>query len=826
MHKITLLLIITLLFTPHLADAQGITGRVYDARSGEGLPFATIKFGEGGQGEVAGMDGKFTLPEGKWPWIEISCLGYKPKKLALPAKNLDIYLQPSDNTLNEVSVKPPYEKIRRILNSAVANKNVNNPDKYDWYKCHVYYKMIVDMDTPMAKTIKNKKPPTLTRKEKENRVEDSLRRKRFRDFITNDHLLMSETYSIRTWEKPQKLQEEVLASRFSGFKKSMFTSLVTDVLPFHAYTDYFTLNGKDYHNPVSKGYNEYYRFNLEDEIVQGEDTVWILSFKPKGHNANELKGTVYINSSGYAISQIIAMGFDTILKMNVRIEQQYEQLPVTATEKRWFPKHLNYIIDLTQENNKSKVSYHMKGYSRIDSVTWDKDENFRFDKTHTIKLETHADELSDIAWRALRPEPLDKKEQTTYEVVDSLGEKIHLDRKMNYLSKLPEAKVPIGILDLDLKRLFNWNKYEGYRLGVGAQTNEHLIKWLSVGGWAGYGFNDEHWKYGGFAEFYADRNHEFVFRAGYTDDINDPGRIHINNDVDKNYLNAYILQRVDETKTTALSVKKKLGYWTMELAGRQQQINPKYQYALAYDGANYKNFTANEASLSFRYAYAERTAPYFGYYYSIGSKYPIWYGKITSGSISGGAGMQLPYTQAVTAVLWHKHINRIGFEHFLLEGGKSWSNSALPLSKLFAGNGYNYDTNSITSFYTFGGLLTMLPYQYYTDQFASFTYRHDFDWKLYKFQIPGTQYSSAPNICLQYNVLYGTLSHPEAQQYVNFSVPSTGYHEAGVLLNNLVRVVYFNVYYLTLNVGYFYHFTQVANISDNSRVVVGVGFEM
>ena len=75
MHKITLLLIITLLFTPHLADAQGITGRVYDARSGEGLPFATIKFGEGGQGEVAGMDGKFTLPEGKWPWIEISCLG-------------------------------------------------------------------------------------------------------------------------------------------------------------------------------------------------------------------------------------------------------------------------------------------------------------------------------------------------------------------------------------------------------------------------------------------------------------------------------------------------------------------------------------------------------------------------------------------------------------------------------------------------------------------------------------------------------------------------------------------------------------------------------
>ena len=468
----------------------------------------------------------------------------------------------------------------------------------------------------------------------------------------------------------------------------------------------------------------------------------------------------------------------------------------------------------------------MKGYSRIDSVTWDEDKDFHFDKTHTVKLAPKADELTDSVWQAVHPEPLDKKEALTYKVIDSLGEKIHLDRAMTYFSKIPEGKIPVGILDFDLKRLFNFNNYENIRLGLGAQTNEHLIKWLSVGGWAGYGFNDAHWKYGGFAELYADHNREFVFKAGYSDDINDPGRIRMNNELDKNYLNAYLLQRVDETKTFTLSVRKKLGYWALELAGRQQQIKPKYQYALLYDGADYKTFTANEASITFRYAYAERTAPFFGSYYSLGSKYPIWYGKVTSGNISGGTNMLEPYTQAVTAVLWHKHINRIGFEHFLLEGGKSWSNGTLPLSKLFAGNGYNYDASSSISLYTFGGLLTMLPYQYYTDQFASFIYRHDFDWKLYKFEIPDTKFSSAPNICLQYNVLYGTLNNPQAQQYVHFSVPSTGYNEAGILLNNLARVIYANLYYLTLNFGYFYHFTPVPNVSSDSRVVVGVGFEL
>ena len=815
-----------LALVPFWALAQ-VTGHVYDAKTRAGIPFATIKLGESGQGEIAALDGTFVIPAGNWSWIEITSLGYKPQKVNLHGGNLDIYLGPADNTLNEVAITPPYDKIRRILNNAIANKNENDPDKYDWYRCHVYYKMTVDADAqPIIDTAKKKKTTTLKLDKKNTASKDSLKRKQFRDFIENQHLLMSETYSIRSWRRPQQLQEDVLASRFSGFKRSMFTGLVTDVLPFHAYTDYINMNGKDYHNPVSRGYEQYYRFNLVDEMLQGMDTLWILSFRPRGNNANELKGTVYINSAGYAISRIIAKAYDTILKMDVRIEQEYEQLPVEKNKKHWFPRHLNYVIDWSQQSSHSKIGFHMKGYSRIDSVTWDDDKDFRFDKTHTVRLAAKADELSDTTWQTVRPEPLDAKETRSYHIVDSIGDKMHLDRTMAVFSKLPEGKISVCILDFDLKRLVNGNDYEGIRLGLGAQTNEHLIRWLSLGGWAGYGFNDKQWKYGGFAEIYADRNREFAFKVAYTDDINDPGRIHLNNDLDKNYLSAYLLQRVDETRTFSISVRKKLGYWGLELTGQQQLIDPKYKYALLYDGVPHNTFTANEGSLAFRYAYAERTAPFFGSYYSLGSKYPIWYGKVTAGSLASGTDMQTPYIQAVTAAVWHKHINRLGFEHFLIEGGRSWSNGTLPLSKLFAGNGYNYDNSSSISLYTFGGIMTMLPYQYYTDQFASFIWRHDFDWKLYKFQVPGAKIGSAPNICLQYNMLYGTLVHPEVQQYVNFAVPTNGYHEAGLLLNNLVRVVYANLYYLTLNVGYFYHITATPGANNNGRLAVGIGFEL
>ncbi len=798
---------------PMLALAQERQGRVFDAKTRDGLPFATVKFGSTGKGTVAGLDGRFEIPAdiaGIVSSIEITSLGYEPQQVQLIKKKLEIYLQPQDNALIEVTVTPPYDKMRRIINNAIDNKSRNNPDKYDWYRCHVYYKMVADFTVPDS---------TLSDTSADDRET--------KDFMENQHLLMTETYSIRTWRKPQQLQEQVIAARFSGFKKSLLNGLVTDVLPFHAYTDYITLNGKDYHNPISRGFEQHYRFNLVDEVQQGADTIWALSFRPRSYKGNTLKGVVYITSHGYAISRITAEAHDTLVKMRVRIEQQYEEEAAPGGDTRWFPRHLNYIIDW-QGIGKTKTNLFMKGNSRIDSVTFTEDENFRFDKRHTVKMTPGADMLPDSTWKAIRPDTLDAKERRTYRVIDSFGQAIKLDKYAGYIAKLPEGKVPIGPLDLDVKRIISGNKYEKIRLGIGLQTNEKIIKWLSVGGWAGYGFRDVHWKYGAFAEVYADKYKEFVFRAGYTDDISDPGRVRLHRDIDKGYLKMYLLQRVDNTRTWNVSVRKKLGYVSLELEGRQQEIIPKYAYALDYPSESFSTFKATEASLSFRYAYAERTAPFFGYYGRTGNRYPVLYGRITQGNVAAGQTMNTAYTQALAAVLWHKHINRIGFEHILIEGGKSWSDNTLPLSKLFVGQGFRYDTKSSIqqSAYTFGGMMTIYPYEYYTDQFVMFIYRHDFDWKLYKLDSRKALLSSAPNICLQYNMLYGTLNDRNAHKLVAFSVPDNAYHEAGMLLNNIIRYRYLNLYYLTLNMGYFYHVTDGPfDAKMHGKMVMGLGIE-
>lgn len=791
---------------------QMVSGRVFDKTTSEPIPFATVKYGDGKQGVIAGLDGVFQLPipnaiDGLSS-IEISSMGYTPLRLPLPLSTDAFYLMPMSNTLADITVSPPYDKMRRLINLVIDNNNRNNPDKYQQYKCHMYYKMVVDISLPdsvMTDTAANSR--------------------RKADFVTNQHLLLSETYSVRRWRAPQTLQEDILATRLSGLQKAAFTSTVTDVLPFHAYNNFIALNGKDYPNPMSRGFERRYSFNLADEMLDGSDTVWILSFRPKGNKSNLLSGKVYIHSQGYAISRMVAMAKDTMLGQTVRIEQQYKQHNDNG-QLRWFPASLNYIIDRRMEKGSSFSMMHLKGNSQIDSVSWTAEPDVKFDKRHTIRLADNADNSQTNGLATLRPAPLNPKEERTYRVIDSFGIIAKTDKIMDVLRNIPEGRISVGAMDVDLKRFLSANKYESVRLGLGLQTNDRLLKWLSVGGWAGYGFRDKEWKYGGFAEAYMDKHKEFVIKAAYADDIADPGRIRLHPDVDRNYLRTFLLQRVDETKTLSISVRKKIGYWDAEITALQQDIIPRYGYALRVDGMEYSLFGAREASLGWRYAYARRTVPFMGRYYTLGSRYPMWYGKVTTGELTAGI-TTTNYIQAVTALTWQKHINRLGNERIMVQAGKVWSNGTLPLSKLFAGNGYKYDAGSFLSIYAFGGLMTMYPYEYYTDEYVQVCYRHEFDWKLFKVESAKSKFSTAPNIGLQYNLLYGTLSNRASHRNVAIGIPYQGYHEVGLMLCNLLRVRRSgNMFYSTLNVGYFYNPTPTIDLQQNGKLVFGVSAEL
>jgi len=795
-----LLIATAILFCPLAGSLAQTTvyGFVRDARTAKPLPFAAIKTGDKGQGVVADLDGRFTVSVPEGIDIEIHYLGYETLKQRISHTKDTLYLElvPAFNVINEVVIRPPREKIRRILNNAISHRDEHNPELYDWYRCHVYYKMLADAILP----------DTLLQ-------HDSARE--IRNFLESQHLLMSETYSIRTWKRPQKLQEEILGSRVSGFKKSLFNGLVTDMLPFHAYSDYLVLNGKEYHNPISKGYGLRYQFALEDELLQGNDTTWLLSFKPK-KGMSGLRGKVYISSDGYPITHLIATAYDSNLVREVRLEQQY-----TKVGDRWFPNQLNYIFNWQVKSEKAFATVQMQGTSRIDSVSFDELRRFRFDKVHTVKLKAGADELDDTAWMKLRPAPLSGREQQTYTVMDTLIGNTGVAQILPYVDKLMQLKVPYKFLDFDLKRLVRNNSFENFRLGLGAQTNEKWLRWLSIGGWAGYGLRDTKWKYGGFAEFYLDPYKESVLSLRYDHDLRDPGRLELHPELNKNYLRAWLMQRADQITTYSAAIKQQLGYWQFGLEGKYETITPQYHYELQdVAGAGYNTFNATEASLSVRYAYAERSAPFLSRYYRTGTRYPILYGRISAGQLESG-NYNTNYLQLLGAVSWQKHINRLGNERLLVMGGKSWSDRTLPISKLFSGNGIR--RNDDYNLYSFGALVTATPYALYSDAFAALYWKHDFDWHFYSYNPANRSLGSVPSLSLAHNVMYGTMNDRQAQQLVLFDVPDKAYHESGVMINDILRVKYVDLYYLTINAGYFYHWTNTGWNKKNGSVVFGLG---
>ncbi|HEX8315115.1 MAG TPA: DUF5686 family protein, partial [Flavisolibacter sp.] len=282
-------LFILFLLMANITDAQRVVkGIIADSVSKLPLPFATVQAAGEAKAVISSIDGRFSLSLLRDGLVYFSYSGHRTK--AIPASKLaqqdTVFLSPQPGTLDEVIIRSPLSKIKRIINTAIKNKPLHNPDQYRYYACNIYYKMIMDvteygnynMDSIERRQDSLRNIRMAKRKQKDSTATDTARGI---PFAYPTHLFMSETYSRRRYKKPAQTQETVLASKTSGLSKTYFASFITDILPFHVYSDYVSLNGTDFINPVAKGWQGRYRFLLENEIVVDNDTVFILSYAPK-----------------------------------------------------------------------------------------------------------------------------------------------------------------------------------------------------------------------------------------------------------------------------------------------------------------------------------------------------------------------------------------------------------------------------------------------------------------------------------------------------------------------------------------------------------------
>jgi CarboxypepD_reg-like domain len=190
--------------------AQVISGQIFDARSKEPLPFVSVTIKNTTKGTSSREDGSFsiTVPNRDTELI-FSSLGYFPKVLKA-SKVGEVYLEEKDNQLNEITVHY-INPAHRIIDAAIQNKPFNDPEQFPSFRYEVYHKSIVTADI------------------------DSLNpNKKLGKILQNSDLFVNESYATRQFIRPNLSKEIITASRTSGTKSTLFTSLTPLLQQFKA----------------------------------------------------------------------------------------------------------------------------------------------------------------------------------------------------------------------------------------------------------------------------------------------------------------------------------------------------------------------------------------------------------------------------------------------------------------------------------------------------------------------------------------------------------------------------------------------------------------
>jgi hypothetical protein len=102
-------------------------------------------------------------------------------------------------------------------------------------------------------------------------------------------------------------------------------------------------------------------------------------------------------------------------------------------------------------------------------------------------------------------------------LVDSILQANRNAAKQKYVRLLAEGKIPVGIVNINYNNILSYNLFEGFKIGIGAETNRLLSKYVSFGGYFTYGLNDESIRHGSWVNIYPKGYYDFRIFMGYRD---------------------------------------------------------------------------------------------------------------------------------------------------------------------------------------------------------------------------------------------------------------------------------------------------------------------
>jgi hypothetical protein len=522
-----------------MSQADRINGVVIDSATQLPVAFAGVRIKGTQKGVLTDIDGRFSLT--RMPGnshLIISHIGYVLKEITSTRDTalVEILLARKNEALEEVIVSSNLNPAHRIILLMQERRKQNDPLHLPSYFYNAYtvagmglgpgiYRLAREQrDKARANTKSQPKPKAVNPPRKLSANDSLMLRAQRAAAVTlfNNYMFVAESYTERKYRYSRKTKETVLATKVSGIKNPVFAVTTGDFQNFGFYMDHAKLLNKTYTTPIINGSINLYKFSLREVIPHEKDTTWVITYEPKkNRNFDGLRGILYINSDNYAIENVTASPADEKdMFITFRLQQKYERI-----NGKWFPKQFNSYM-AQRDLAKDSVLFYWDTRTYLTNIDLTRSFPLSDFSDVTIEIPQDAGKKTEEEWKQFRVDSLPQKEKATYRAYDSMPPKFSqtLNTFNDLTTLLALQAISWGKTDIPFRYLVSGiNSYEKLRLGFGVQTNTLLSKWVSAGGYIGYGLGDNAWKYGGNLAFTFNRRTHTELRFSFKQDLQEPG---------------------------------------------------------------------------------------------------------------------------------------------------------------------------------------------------------------------------------------------------------------------------------------------------------------
>jgi hypothetical protein len=672
-----------------------VFGTVWDAGTGEKMPFVKVQFWNSKIGVLTDSTGYYSIETYyATDSLEFSFNGYISIHQAVirdANQEMNVRLSTRIGEIGEITVKPPDEFPSTTLHKrVVANKNINNKEKLLAYDYEVYNKVQLDLNNIGDKFTERNLVKRL------DLVMD------FLDSAENGKLflpaILSESVSNFYFKNnPKKKKEVIEATRITGIENLQLNQFLGDMyLDINIYDNNINMFNKAFISPISDYARNFYKFYLEDSTFIDNQWCYKLRFAPKRTGDLTFQGEMWIHDTTYAVKQISAT-ISPWANINYIQDLYFEHTFNQVSKEVWMLTQEKMIIDVNiTKNSKAYGFYGRKFSSRT---------NFKINEVHpdsfyksenTVEFADSAKVRSSQYWENHRHVALSVQENGINEMVDSLNKSPFFKSLRNLTYFASTGYYPLGKIELgNAFNLISFNPVENLRLGLAIRTSNNFSRRIEFGGKMAYGFKDDKVKYGASIRFNISPKKRGMLTTYYNYDIQQIGASPSAASMGSTFGTLFRTGPLDKltfVKKAGISLEKDINkdfilYGAFEWKDYLALGNANYIHLNPINNINdtIRNITTSEFTARIRWTKDEEFISGAFDRTTLRSKYPIFSLQGIFG-VKGLLGGQYNYQKIEFQMEHNRQIGILGRIRYGANAGYVFGAAAYPFLKVHEGN--------------------------------------------------------------------------------------------------------------------------------------------